>query len=160
MPLKSRAEIKLMTEEEKKEYQKQLNRERVYKYREANKDTPEYKQKHKEEVYKWRQTHQEQFKELNKRSKQAYNNKQKALKEQHTSINLIQNAIRMKIARKALEKALKEQEVITKINATKTANDMTDKLFEQVLTAIPEKKKAGRPRKHRNPVGRPRLVKP
>ena len=70
MPLKSRDEIKLMTEEEKKEYQKELDRERVKKYREAKKDTPEYKQKHKQEVYKWRETHPEQFKELNKRNKQ------------------------------------------------------------------------------------------
>lgn len=128
MSVKSRAEIKLMTEEEKKEYQKELNRERVRKYREQHKETPEYKEKHKEQTYKWRETHPEQFKELNKRNKQTYNNKQKAL-------NL--------------------NEVMTKINAINIANDMTDDIFKQVLETIPEKKRAGRPRKPRRPVGRP-----
>jgi hypothetical protein len=45
MPVKTQEELKMLSPEQRKEYDKQLNRERVNRYRQANKDTEEYKLK-------------------------------------------------------------------------------------------------------------------
>jgi len=54
------------------------------------------------------------------------------------------------------EKDLKpEQDLKTKLNTITYVNDMLNTLLPKVINAIPEKRKVGRPKKHRNPVGRP-----
>jgi len=57
---------------------------------------------------------------------------------------------------KAAEKDLKpEQDLKTKLNTIVYVNDMLNTLFPKVVNAIPEKRKVGRPKLPRRPVGRP-----
>jgi len=63
---------------------------------------------------------------------------------------------RQKAKAKTAEKDLKpEQDLKTKLNTITYVNDMLNTLLPKVINAIPEKRKVGRPKKHRNPVGRP-----
>jgi 5'-3' exonuclease len=55
-----------------------------------------------------------------------------------------------------IQKVAREYIAKKKANATKTANSMVNDLFKEVLDKIPAKRKVGRPRKPRNPVGRPK----
>ena len=52
-----------------------------------------------------------------------------------------------------------EQDLKTKINTINYVNDLLNTLLPKVINAIPEKRKVGRPRKLRNPVGRPKKKK-
>ena len=53
----------------------------------------------------------------------------------------------------------REQEIAkNKLTALAMAEEMLNNLIPQALSTIPEKRKPGRPRKPRNPVGRPRKV--
>ena len=91
----------------------------------------------------------------------AYRAKQKQTQQQinNTNATILQNAIRNKLARKALlqQKQNKENEVVSKIKATAMANDIINNLFEKPYPVV--KRQVGRPRKPRNPVGRPRVKK-
>ena len=63
---------------------------------------------------------------------------------------------RQKAKAKTAENDLKpEQDLKTKLNTITYVNDMLNTLLPKVINAIPEKRKVGRPKKHRNPVGRP-----
>ena len=63
---------------------------------------------------------------------------------------------RQKAKAKTAEKDLKpEQDLKTKLNTITYVNDMLNTLLPKVINAIPEKRKVGRPKKPRNPVGRP-----
>jgi hypothetical protein len=70
-------------------------------------------------------------------------------------------ALRRRKAKEAKEvkepkKDLKaEQDLKTKINTINYVNDLLNTLFPKVINAIPEKRKVGRPKKPRNPIGRP-----
>ena len=193
--LKSKQEQAQMTPEELKEYKKELNRIRVQKYRDANRNTDEYKLKHKEETYKYRKEHPDVVKELNKKHSKVHrekvmNEKQKE-KNKTDAIIKIQNAIRNKNAIdkfstlyvekqkqiKANELAaqmVQQNELKDKLNASVVANDILNSIFPQVINSIPEKqqrvklvakriqpteaivkRRPGRPRKPRNPIGRP-----
>lgn len=93
-----------------------------------------------------------------------YRAKQKQAKQkiQDNKANILQNAIRNKLARNALlrEKQNKANDVmsqinqnrkddlIRKLNASVNANDMINDLFSNVLLSIPEKSKRGRPPKN------------
>lgn len=93
-----------------------------------------------------------------------YRAKQKQAKQkvQDSKANILQNAIRNKLARNALlrEKQNKANDVmsqinqnrkddlIRKLNASVNANDMINDLFSNVLLSIPEKSKRGRPPKN------------
>lgn len=93
-----------------------------------------------------------------------YRAKQKQAKQkiQDSKVNILQNAIRNKLARNALlrEKQNKANDVmsqinqnrkddlIRKLNASVNANDMINDIFSNVLLSIPEKSKRGRPPKN------------
>ena len=63
---------------------------------------------------------------------------------------------RQKAKAKTAEKDLKpEQDLKTKLNTIVYVNDILNTLLPKVINAIPEKRKPGRPKKPRNPVGRP-----
>ena len=80
-----------MTAEDRILYNKALNRERVQKYRDAKRDTPEYKEKHKEETYKWRANHKEEYKKLNNFHNEVYRNKQQGKDIVHDILNDVIN---------------------------------------------------------------------
>lgn len=67
-------------------------------------------------------------------------------KQKERAVKLIQKTAREYIAKK-------------KVEAVKTGHSMVDDLFKTTLDKIPEKRKVGRPRKPRNPVGRPKKNK-
>ena len=90
----------------------------------------------------------------------------------NTNATIIQSAIRNKLARNAVlqQKQLKANEVVSninkqrntndtkslinKLNAIVMSNDMVNDLFEKPVDVV--KRKVGRPRKSRNPIGRPK----
>ena len=97
--LKTKEEQAQMTPEQLKDYKKELNRIRVQKYRDANRNTEEYKSKHKQETYKYRKAHPEIIKELNKKHSKTHYDKMMKEKQMETdAIIKIQNAIRNKNA--------------------------------------------------------------
>ena len=99
-----------------------------------------------------------------------YRAKQKQAQQQitNTKATILQNAIRNKLARNALlqQKQNKANEVVSKINqenkqslinklnAVVMTNDKLNNLFEKPYPIV--NSGPGRPRKARNPVGRPR----
>ena len=121
MTIKTKQEIALMTPSEKKEYNKQLNRDRVKKYRDAHKDTAEYKEKHKKDTYKYRENHPDIYNTLSKKHAKTYYNKNK------TDTN--------------------NKELMNKIYASITSNDILNTLFKKLDDQLPEKRKRGRPKK-------------
>ena len=98
-----------------------------------------------------------------------YRAKQKQAQQQinNSKATILQSAICNKLARNALlqQKQNKANEVVSKINqenkqslinklnAVVMTNDILNNLFEKPYPV--DKKQAGRPRKPRNPVGRP-----
>jgi len=76
---KTRAELAKLTAEERIEYDKALNRQRVQKYREANKDKEEYKAKHKAETYKYQKENREAYNKLNAKHNKTYRANKKAV---------------------------------------------------------------------------------
>ena len=102
-----------------------------------------------------------------------YRAKQKQNKDNLMNINatILQSAIRNKLARNTVlqQKQLKANEVVSninkqrntndkqslinKLNAVVISNDMVNDLFEKPIEV---KRKVGRHRKIRNPIGRPR----
>ena len=145
MPVKTQEELKMLSPEQRKENDKQLNRERVNRYRQANKDTEEYKLKHKEQTYKYRKEHPDTIKKLNQKHSKAHKDKvkQTKLQTQTTASTTIQNAIRNKLARNALQNRKQEllnntNDLKAKLNATEIANDFLNSLFPSVINALPE----------------------
>ena len=128
------------TPEQRKEYDKRLNRERVNRYRQANKDTEEYKLKHKEQTYKYRKEHPDTIKKLNQKHSKAHKDKvkQTKLQTQTTASTTIQNAIRNELARNALQNRKQEllnntNDLKAKLNATVIANDFLNLYFQVLL---------------------------
>ena len=125
--IKTKAEQAQMTQEELKEYKKRINRDRVQRYRDNNRDTPEYKQKHKEETYKYRKAHPDIIKKLNIKHSKTHYDKVKA-------ITKIQSAIRNRNAKNEFDTRfnLKQEEnkktnAITKIqNAIRNRNAINE----------------------------------
>ena len=76
---KTRAELAKLTAEERIEYDKALNRQRVQKYREANKDKEKYKAKHKAETYKYQKENREAYNKLNAKHNKTYRANKKAV---------------------------------------------------------------------------------
>ena len=100
---------------------------RVQIYRDANRDTAEYKQKHKEETYKYRKAHPDIIKKLNIKHSKTHYDKVKA-------ITKIQSAIRNRNAKNEFDTRfnLKQEEnkktnAITKIqNAIRNRNAINE----------------------------------
>jgi len=133
---KHRAMMKA-NEETKKEYNK-LNANYFAKHATQKKEklgTEEYN-KEKAEYMK-------QYRAKQKQAQQQINN---------TKATILQSAIRNKLARKALL-----QQKQNKLNAVVMTNDILNNLFEKPYPVI--KRGPGRPKKLRNPVGRPRVKK-
>jgi hypothetical protein len=143
-------------EETKKEYNK-LNASYYAKYAKNKKEklgTDEYNMKKAE--------YMKEYRAKQKQAQQQINN---------TKATILQSAIRNKLARKALlqQKQNKANEVVSKINqdnkqslinklnAVVMTNDILNNLFEKPYPNV--KKPVGRPKKLRNPVGRPRVKK-
>lgn len=61
---------------------------------------------------------------------------------------------------KARELEFQRNQVKSKVEATRTASNMINDLFKNLKIEEPVKKKVGRPRKQRNPVGRPKKEDP
>ena len=160
--LKTKEEQAQMTPEQLKDYKKELNRIRVQKYRDANRNTEEYKSKHKQETYKYRKAHPEIIKELNKKHSKTHYDKMMKEKQMETdAIIKIQNAIRNKNAinkvatlyanrvvipqkqminaNEVLSQINQEKELKNKLNASVIANDILNDIFPQVINNIPEK---------------------
>ena len=92
-------------------------------------------------------------------------------------VNKIKDALKARKARKELlslkmlnaneilsqinkEREEQEQEIAkNKLNALTMADEILNNLIPQALNTVPEKRKPGRPRKLRNPVGRPKSKK-
>lgn len=151
----------------------QKNKEYVAKHRamkKANAETRlEYNQLNKSYIEKHNQQLKETLgtEEYNKRNAEKmreYRARQKQAKQEiqsNKSITL-QNAIRNKLARKALlqkkqDKAnevisqinqKKKDDLIKKLNASVYSNDMLNNLFESVINQQPVKRGQGRPRKY------------
>lgn len=165
--IKTREEIALLSPEARLEYNKQLNKLRVQKYRDANRNTEKYKQMHKEETYKYRKQHPDIIKNLNQKHSKTHRDKIKRIQEDTKKISatILQNALRNKLAKKRIldlkqqnanmvisniNKKRKEKDVnelVQKFNAIVLSNDIMNEIFPSVINAIPEKKKRGRPRK-------------
>ena len=149
---KHRAMMKA-NEDTKKDYNK-LNASYFAKHAENKK-----KELGTEEYHKKKAEYMKEYRAKQKQTQQQINN---------TNATILQNAIRNKLARKALlqQKQNKANEVVSKINqenkqslinkltATVMTNDILNNLFEKPYPIV--KRQVGRPRKPRNPVGRPR----
>ena len=143
-------------EETKKEYNK-LNASYYAKHAENKK-----KELGTEEYNKEKAEYMREYRAKQKQAQQQINN---------TKATILQSAIRNKLARKALlqQKQNKANEVVSKINQEKKqslinklnavvmTNDILNNLFEKPYPVI--KRGPGRPKKLRNPVGRPRVKK-
>ena len=143
-------------EETKKEYNK-LNASYYAKHAENKK-----KELGTEEYNKEKAEYMREYRAKQKQAQQQINN---------TKATILQSAIRNKLARKALlqQKQNKANEVVSKINQEKKqslinklnavvmTNDILNNLFEKPYPVV--KRQVGRPRKPRNPVGRPRVKK-
>ena len=140
-------------EETKKEYNK-LNASYYAKHAENKK-----KKLGTEEYNKEKAEYMREYRAKQKQAQQQINN---------TKATILQSAIRNKLARKALlqQKQNKANEVVSKINqenkqslinAVVMTSDILNNLFEKPYPVV--KKQVGRPRKPRNPVGRPRVKK-
>ena len=149
---KHRAMMKA-NEETKKEYNK-LNASYFAKHATQKKEKLGTEEYNKEKAEYMRQ-----YRAKQKQTQQQINN---------TKATILQSAIRNKLARNALlqQKQNKANEVVSKINqenkqslinklnAVVMTNDILNNLFEKPYPVV--KKQVGRPRKPRNPVGRPR----
>ena len=106
----------------------------------------------------------EKYKELNIKDVRAFREREKSkletIQSKLNAVSTLTNAIRARKARKAMEMAAIEK-------ANKTGNELTDigniikGLIKTGKTIIENKqvpKKVGRPKKPRNPVGRPKKV--
>lgn len=165
--------MKKSNEETKKQYN-ELNASYVQKYRQVEKQTlgeEEYKKKQAEKMRQYRaqkKAEQKQVEQKQVEQKQAiikiqnairnknaidkvaglYVDKQKRIKEQMLKANEVLSQINQ-------EK--QEQEIVkNKLNALAMAEEMLNNLIPQALSTIPEKRKPGRPKLPRRPVGRPR----
>ena len=76
--------------------------------------------------------------------------KEKAAKEEKAK-----TAAKEEKAKTAEKEEHAKQVLKTKINTINYVNDMLNTLLPKVINAIPEKRKVGRPKKPRNPIGRP-----
>lgn len=143
MPKKSLKEVQAMTPEEKKEYQRQLNKERVAKYRSIVGDTPEYKKKNAETVYKFRNAEEnyEEYKKKNVEYNKKYRERLRQEKKQVEALNTLSNAIKNRKAKKEMEQ-LKEE---------KKAKDLLNSISKDtLLTATTATAKKGRPKGAKN----------
>lgn len=141
MPQKTKAEIKAMTPEERIEYNKEMNRERIKKYRENHKTDETYKEKQKKSTYKYRETHPDEYKKLNDKHGKTYREKLKKEKKQAEALITISNAIKTRKAKKEMEK-LKEE---------KKTKDLLNSIVKDALTnATTIKTIKGRPKGSKN----------
>jgi len=163
---------------------KEKNKAYVAKYRAIKKSNEEVKKEYNSLNATYLAEHQKKVKETigieEYRKKKAeemriYRAKAKQSKQETTGsfATTIQSAFRNKLARNTLlnlkqenanevlsqinnvKKAKDAYDLKTKLSSTIVVNDLLNNLFPTVLNAIPENKKRGRPRKPRNPVGRP-----
>ena len=81
----SREAIKKLTPDERREYDREMSRARMRRYREANKHTQEYKDKNKNYTKKYRAENRERYLILNRKHNKTYRAKQKAIKNAHIS---------------------------------------------------------------------------
>ena len=79
----SRQALKQLTPDERREYDREMSRARMQRYREANKHTQEYKDKNKNYTKKYRAEHREKYLMLNRKHNKTYRAKQKAIKNAH-----------------------------------------------------------------------------
>jgi len=87
---KTREELKRMSEEERCEHKREVDRLRQQRYREKNKD--KVRDSTKEQIQKWRAANPERAKELNQKHTRAYKERQEAEKSRCENENALLRA--------------------------------------------------------------------
>ena len=141
MPKKSLKEVQAMNPEQKAIYQKELNKERVQKYRDRVGHTESYKKKNAETVYKFRNSEEnkETYMKKNVEYNKKYRERLKKEKKQVEAVSTLSNAIKNRKARKEME-------------SLKTKSLLNNIVKDAILSATTKNTKKGRPKGSKNVV--------
>ena len=164
-------------EETKKQYN-ELNAGYLQKHRNAQKEKigeDEYKKKQNEYMRQYR-AQKKQEKQMDKNKTDAIIKIQNAIRNKNAIdkfSTLYVEKQKQKQANELAAQMVQQNELKDKLNASVVANDILNSIFPQVINSIPEKqprvklvakriqrtefkRPVGRPRKPRNPIGRPK----